>query len=121
MSNYPTMQQRYHALLKDAKKTAPNPAHEAADLPTYVVGMNAQGELVVGHLMTDSIYHFYVSKTYKTYKTHVPNTSATAQVTTMSMAGNFLPDEPKTAVDGDGTLYFVLLICAAFLLSRLAA
>ncbi len=113
MSNSPTMKSRYERLALDAQKHAPNPAQEASENPVVILGMNTQGELLRGVLLDDSIYHFFV---VKTYKIHVEQPTAPA-VETMSFSYGATPTTRADSNDY-GILHFILLFLVLFLVSQ---
>jgi hypothetical protein len=114
------MQARYERLALDATKHAANPAQEASELPVVVLAMNNQGELLRGMLLDDSIYHFFIVKTYK-IQIHDTKRATERPAETMSIANVGLPPTKQSGDgknDGTSPLYVILLICLVFLVSR---
>ena len=119
------MKSRYERLLSDATTHAPNPAQEASEDPSTIMGLNDKGELLRGVLLPDSSYHFFI---VKTYKIHVAQTTERTDIAGLSKAGMYHSDldettsngrnDPAEAKEGYSVLHFILCLCLVFLLAR---
>lgn len=122
------LQARYAKLLQAAKQAAPNPATEVNQIPLTVMAITESGQLCIGRLMTDSIYHFYVVKNFNPHvSTQFHKSDATAALSFFGSTSVSRPETPRGTVSPTetepsefGFLQLALCLCAVFLLSRLA-